>query len=423
MAMLNAKRLTPAILAVFAVSFLGDYLLHACWLESAFRETSYDLWRPDPEMRDRVVWIFTGHLLAAGVFVVLWGIGFANRATLKAAILFGMAMGLFRQADTLIDFAVHPLPGNAVFKAFLARVAVSMLMGLIAFAVYRPVPEERRQAAKASLRRWVACPVGTVALLAAVKTFFFAGSPEVNIEPMAPWMTPLKSTWATESPGLAHSIQSVSDVTRNGEASLRFELRKGDAFKDSLGRSTYRAEVDTKDFPPMRSVRWYAFSMYLPEDFPKEDNWLVLAQWHGVDKRHLGEASRIPAMQFSYRGERFRLMIRHSAERILKEEEGSAKETPFSTTSLPHGRWNDFVVQAKWSYENDGFVNAWLNGEQIVKYRGPVGYNDDVGPYFRFGLYRGMTDKTHVVYFSQVRSGVNAEEIGLKPEIVFHPSE
>lgn len=59
--MLNARRLTPAILAVFAVSFLGNYLFHIYWLESAYRETSYYLWRPDPEMRDRVTWIFAGH--------------------------------------------------------------------------------------------------------------------------------------------------------------------------------------------------------------------------------------------------------------------------------------------------------------------------------------------------------------------------
>lgn len=421
--MLNARRLTPAILAVFAVSFLGNYLFHVYWLESAYRETSYYLWRPDPEMRDRVAWIFAGHWLAASVFVVLWGICFAERATLKTAVLFGMAMGVFQQAHTLIDFAMHPFPGSAIFKAFLARVAVSVLLGLVTFAVYRPVPEAMRQAAKSSLQHWTAWSVGAVALLAAVKTFYFSGSPEVKIEPIAPWMKPLKTTWITQSPGLAHSIQSVTNVTKNGEASLRFELRKGDIFKDMFGRTTYRAEVDTKDFPPMRSVRWYAFSMYLPEDFPNEDNWLLLAQWHGVDKRHLGEVSRIPAMGFAYRRGRFYLQIRHSAERILKEEDASAKEIPFSTNSLPHGRWNDFVVQAKWSYENDGFVNAWLNGEQIVKYRGPVGYNDDVGPYFRFGLYHGKTDKTYVVYFNQVRSGTSAEEIGLKPEIVFHQPE
>jgi hypothetical protein len=41
------------------------------------------------------------------------------------------------------------------------------------------------------------------------------------------------------------------------------------------------------------------------------------------------------------------------------------------------------------------------------------------GPYFRSGMYRNDTDKTYVVYFNQVKSGSNPEEIGLNPRISF----
>jgi hypothetical protein len=42
---------------------------------------------------------------------------------------------------------------------------------------------------------------------------------------------------------------------------------------------------------------------------------------------------------------------------------------------------------------DEGYVNAWWNGEQVVRYRGGVGYNDDAGPYVKFGLYRAGPKK------------------------------
>ena len=165
----------------------------------------------------------------------------------------------------------------------------------------------------------------------------------------------------------------------------------------------------------MNSVRWYALSLYLPTDFPKEHNWLVMGPWHGCDKRHLGEASRHPVMAFRYDSGRFYLTLRHSTERIILDDDAPAQINLFETESYPLGQWNDFVVQAKWTCESDGFVNAWWNGKQAVQYRGPVGYNDNVGPYFEFGLYRGQTDRTYVAYYNQVRSGTSPEDIGFKP--------
>jgi hypothetical protein len=121
-------------------------------------------------------------------------------------------------------------------------------------------------------------------------------------------------------------------------------------------------------------------------------------------------------MAFTYRAGELSLQLRHSDKRILGFEDDSAREVLFRSTDGVRGKWNDFVVQARWSYETNGLVNVWLNGEQIVQYRGPVGYNDDVGPYFRFGLYRGDTDQTYVARFRQVRSGTSAEEIGFAPD-------
>jgi Polysaccharide lyase len=184
---------------------------------------------------------------------------------------------------------------------------------------------------------------------------------------------------------------------------------------NSSGTPTFRAEISTKDRPAIKSERWYRFSLYLPQDFPIEDNRLVLAQWHGVDKKYLGEPSRSPVMAFRYRRGRFTVTLRHSAERIVRDPDAVSSTELFRTNALPLNEWNDFVVQARWSFEEDGRINIWWNGKQIVQYRGPVGYNDDVGPYFQFGLYRDETDKTYVSYMKQIRLGTNSSSVDFNP--------
>lgn len=161
-----------------------------------------------------------------------------------------------------------------------------------------------------------------------------------------------------------------------------------------FGKISHRSEINARDFPPVGS-RWrYAFSMLLPEDFPVENNRLVLAQWHGADKKYLGEPARSPSLAFRYSGGHFSITLCHSPHRIVREPGTVESITLFDTETFPHGEWHDFVVEARWSHRSDGRVMVWWNGLQIVRYAGPVGYNDDFGPYFKFGIYRDDTDKT-----------------------------
>ena len=53
----------------------------------------------------------------------------------------------------------------------------------------------------------------------------------------------------------------------------------------------------------------------------------------------------------------------------------------------------------------------WLNGEKSITYEGPVGYNDNRGPHFQFGIYRETDPTTFVVYFDEYRRGNSYEEV------------
>ena len=237
------------------------------------------------------------------------------------------------------------------------------------------------------------------------------GTRQPRIKATADWMKLLESAWGTQSPGKDYSIRSVPEPRGSGETCLRFELRKGEHYSDLFGKTSFRSEVNARDFPPMGSVRWYAFSLLVPEDFPIEDNRLVLAQWHGADKKYLGELSRSPSMAFRYANGSLSITICHSADRIVRDAKAVLSKSLFQTEQFPRNTWNDFVIQARWSCQSDGFVNVWWNGLQVVRYSGPVGYNDDFGPYFKFGLYRDDSDKSYAVYFNRVRLGGRREDV------------
>jgi hypothetical protein len=188
-------------------------------------------------------------------------------------------------------------------------------------------------------------------------------------------------------------------------------LRKNEYWTNIRGDQSFRAEIDARDRPALKSEKWYRFNILLPGDFPIEDNRLVLAQWHGADKWWIGEHNRNPVLSFRFINGIFSIKLVHSSKRIIWNVDDIPSEKIFKTKDFTLNRWHDFVIDAKWTYEDDGFINIWWNNIQIVQYKGPVGYNDNVGPHFQFGVYRDSTSKTYVSYMKNILTGNSANEI------------
>lgn len=237
----------------------------------------------------------------------------------------------------------------------------------------------------------------------------------LKVKPTADWMKPLDANWITQSAAKPYSIQTDSNMKRNGDDSLRFELRTGDTWVDQTFMKSFRSEVSTKEFPPANSVRWYAFSVYFPTNFPIEDNRLVFAQWHQKVQDAFGGPAPSPSLSFHFEKGKLRVSLSHFAGRVVRNEEDVSREQLFKRSNFPVGRWHDFVVQVKWSWQDDGFANIWWNNRQIVEYHGPVGYNQAIGPEFKFGLYRDATDKTYVAWYNQIKSGDTPQAVGFDP--------
>jgi len=216
-------------------------------------------------------------------------------------------------------------------------------------------------------------------------------------------------------PKLPHdySLTIQSDVVRKGQYAARFELRKGDLFINNGKPDGFRSELKDKFRAQMGKEYWYRFSMFIPIDFPIHRNRLILSQWHGVAEYELGEVSRSPVLAQRFSEGKFYITLRYSEQKVQTSNNGIKKRI-YKTKDLKLGIWNDFIYHINWSYQNDGFVNVWLNGKQIVSYTGPVGYNDKEGPYFKFGIYRNDIEETYTVYYDEYRRGLNRKDITIR---------
>jgi len=134
---MNPKRLMLAIIAVLVGLFATNYCIHEVWLKSTYQETA-SLWRTEAEMQKHFLWLLLGQVVWTITFVVLWARGFAAHGCMRCACLFGLFMGLFSQSNTLITFAVSPLPSDLAMKWFVAGLIQGVLMGVLVALVYKP---------------------------------------------------------------------------------------------------------------------------------------------------------------------------------------------------------------------------------------------------------------------------------------------
>lgn len=222
---------------------------------------------------------------------------------------------------------------------------------------------------------------------------------KLNVEEPQTYFQTLEQT----SPNTPYAVEILKKSFHKRKNVTRFELRQGEGWRNRKGAVTYRSELSTGLHPEMNSTKSYQCSLFIPKDFPIENNRLVLMQWLPKTKTELGEMPRSPALALRFVDGELYLAMRTSDERVITEPENVPSKILFSTTKKVLNRWHDFKFKVKWSYREDGLVEVRLNGKKVVDYQGPVGYNDDVAPSFRYGIYREDSLKTYVAYFSNCR--------------------
>lgn len=133
---MNVKRLLLAMVAVYAVTYASDFLVHGLWLRADY-QAAKPLWRPSEEMRTFQNWIILARVIAVVTFVLVWAIGFAGRG-IVTGMVFGLLMGMSQHVWAIINYVAMPVPGPLAAKWFVGGVVEGVVLGLVTALLYKP---------------------------------------------------------------------------------------------------------------------------------------------------------------------------------------------------------------------------------------------------------------------------------------------
>jgi hypothetical protein len=174
-------------------------------------------------------------------------------------------------------------------------------------------------------------------------------------------------------------------IAYNGKHSLKVDVDYYDSYNN------YRTELQEEGFANYDDVFWYNFSIYLPESYKTDSVWEVVAQWHGYPDFGLGENWRQPPLALLTTNGVWRVKSKwdikantfESGEIVYDGEENW--ELGAQKTDV----WVNWVFNVKWSFEGDGLIKVWKDGQLVINKKGPNTFNDETAPYFKAGMYKG----------------------------------
>lgn len=202
-----------------------------------------------------------------------------------------------------------------------------------------------------------------------------------------------------------NGFRFIDSPTRSGQGALEISVfPRVQTEIGGDGQLTERAEI--REAPEVRlrmgMESCYAFSFFLPPDFPIVNTRLVIARW----KQSFNDPrkDRSPMVSLRYMMGQLRVDIaRKRGKRSLYKDKIDVRN-----------RWVDMVFRIIPKSDNKGLLQVWKDGRQIVHYHGALGFEDDNDEiYFKLGLYRDhMTVPMRIIYDRFRRAG-NVEELNL----------
>jgi len=211
----------------------------------------------------------------------------------------------------------------------------------------------------------------------------------------------LSSIWIARRmvPG---AFSTQSEIVHSGRSAAQITLRPHDRFEegDDDGAASERDEL--MEAPPFWSQSGrtydYRFSLYLPRDFPIAEVRLVIAQWKQLCEWGNCRPDN-PVLAIRYVG----------GVLFVTRKNDAGEKTVYRSQGEMRGRWLDFRFVTRFSQEEDGAIDGWMNGQQIVQYRGGTAYRAARGYpahgffYFKMGLYRDLMEQPMTIYLNDFR--------------------
>lgn len=131
------KKLLIAFVAVYVVSQVCGYLVHQVWLAPTYASLA-NVWRPEAEMQSKMWIMFVTSAFWSFFFCYIFARGYEGKGLAEGA-RYGAIIGLFFGISQSYDsYVIYPIPYSLALKWFLSGLAVCVVLGIVAAAVYKP---------------------------------------------------------------------------------------------------------------------------------------------------------------------------------------------------------------------------------------------------------------------------------------------
>jgi len=182
---------------------------------------------------------------------------------------------------------------------------------------------------------------------------------------------------------------------------------------DPIGSSGERAEVLAGTGEGLGTESWWSWSTYFGDDFVPIANssWNIFTQWH-----HSGLSGQSNAhFEVNTNTAPWTLQLRTFGGEL------DTNQAVFPLGSFERNRWFDFVFHVRWAPDATGFVELWLNGEQVVPLTNTPTLYFGQGVYLKQGFYRAESNVTSVLYHDGMRRGQSYADVADAGSVPFVP--
>ena len=181
-----------------------------------------------------------------------------------------------------------------------------------------------------------------------------------------------------QTPEKAHSFTPGDDLRR-------YEVRKGDRWKNDAGSNFMRCELCGQTTYQNKLVT-VTYEVKVDPGSPVVPDWLLLGQFHQTDVPGKRAAPPFGLYIESVKGAWQWIVLAHtSPEKTFKEMPPSQR---LGTAPFKRGAWQTVKVEFKDSAgQPGGIIRVWIDGAQVVDFSGHVGFNDPKGSYWKEGIY------------------------------------
>jgi Ca2+-binding RTX toxin-like protein len=197
-----------------------------------------------------------------------------------------------------------------------------------------------------------------------------------------------------QTPHVFHNSGDPWSVQRTGDL-YRFEVRSGDHWRDETIKE--RSEISSQGKLAFDKTYTMSYDFQIEPGARNTAEWLNMGQFHGTpdagDVKGLG-----PVFAIKLAGERMRIVTRSDADPTT---DGRVPDNFIYTDNqdIVRGHWYHMTVQLRFDPDGGGIAKVWRDGDLIADYKGPLAYNDAVGPYWKMGIYRENAAETLAINY------------------------